>query len=121
MLTFASNPLHKRLSLQRRFKSAAKASHMQTFPSTSLQIRCTCSAYADFRLNIASNPHSLRTKAPSAAVWAKPSWIMLPHIQPVLLNPGKDCHGTNGKAHFESTCTPSDFLTNWMDRQALTN
>jgi len=49
---------------------------MLTFASRSLQLHCTCITYADFRVNIASNPHLLRTQTPSVAVWAKPTWII---------------------------------------------
>ena len=63
MLTFARNPLHRH--------------RMLTFASMSLQIRCTSTAYAHFRCNFVVNPPSLRTETPSAAVWAKPSWIIM--------------------------------------------
>ena len=81
LLTFASMSLQIRCTgtayAHFRTKSAAQAPHMLTFASMSLQIRCTGTAYAHFRCNFVVNPPSLRTETPSAAVWAKPSWIYL--------------------------------------------
>ena len=81
LLTFASMSLQIRCTgtayAHFRPKSAAQAPHMLTFASMSLQIRCTGTAYAHFRCNFVVNPPSLRTETPSAAVWAKPSWIYL--------------------------------------------
>ena len=81
LLTFASMSLQIRCTgtayAPFRTKSAAQAPHMLTFASISLQIRCTGTAYAHFRCNFVVNPPSLRTETPSAAVWAKPSWISL--------------------------------------------
>ena len=51
----------------------------------SLQIRCTSTAYAHFRCNFVVNPPSLRTETPSAAVWAKPSWIVCIYATPGAL------------------------------------
>ena len=80
LLTFASMSLQIRCTgtayAHFRTKSAAQAPHMLTFASMSLQIRCTGTAYAHFRCNFVVNPPSLRTETPSAAVWAKPSWII---------------------------------------------
>ena len=81
LLTFASMSLQIRCTgtayAHFRFKSVAQASHMLSFASISLQSRRTGIAYAHFRCNFVVNPPSLRTETPSAAVWAKPSWIYL--------------------------------------------
>ena len=66
-----------------RTKSAAQVQHLLTFASMSLQIRRTGTAYAHFRCNFVVNPPSLRTKTPSAAGWAKPSWILIDFLTPI--------------------------------------